>query len=185
MGLHRNFQSVVACNRRPRVETAASLTTLSSLLEFPPKATWGRTSLPTLWPPGDQCWRPAQKRVVTRPHAFMLAARHHPVPWLRDHLLRYGPRPSWPALATPEDFGSWHGVLSHRHVGVGGSLPRSAHCSLLRTHKPGSPLLLCPARTLVPLAPVQTHSWLLFCPLRSYPPFPKSTDPYSISRSQI
>jgi hypothetical protein len=36
-------------------------------------------------------------------------------------------------------------------------LPRSAHCSLLRTHKPGSPLLLCPARTPVPLAQVLTH----------------------------
>ena len=30
----------------------------------------------------------------------------------------------------------------------------SAHCSLLRTHKPGSPLLLCPARALIPLRPV-------------------------------
>jgi hypothetical protein len=30
---------------------------------------------------------------------------------------------------------------------------RSAHCSLLRTHKPGSPLLLCLARTPMPLAP--------------------------------
>jgi hypothetical protein len=40
-------------------------------------------------------------------------------------------------------------------------LPRSAHCSLLRTHKPGSPLLLCPARTPVPLAQVLTHCRLL------------------------
>ena len=45
MGLHRNRQSVVACNRRPRVETAASLTTLVN-----PK---GQTSLPTLGPTGD------------------------------------------------------------------------------------------------------------------------------------
>ena len=30
MGLHRSRQSVVACNRRPRVETAASLTTMST-----------------------------------------------------------------------------------------------------------------------------------------------------------
>ena len=28
---------------------------------------------------------------------------------------------------------------------------RSAHCSLLRTHKPGSPLLPCSARALMPL----------------------------------
>jgi hypothetical protein len=46
MGLHRSRQSVVACNRRPHVETAASLTTIIN-----PK---GQTSLPTLWPPGDQ-----------------------------------------------------------------------------------------------------------------------------------
>ena len=31
---------------------------------------------------------------------------------------------------------------------------RSAHCSLLRTHKPRSPLLLCSARAPLPLAPV-------------------------------
>ena len=30
---------------------------------------------------------------------------------------------------------------------------RSAHCSLLRTHKPRSPFLLCPARALIPLRP--------------------------------
>ena len=30
-------------------------------------------------------------------------------------------------------------------------------CSLLRTHKPGSPLLLCPARTPVQLEQVLTH----------------------------
>jgi len=30
---------------------------------------------------------------------------------------------------------------------------RSSHCSLLRTHKPGSPLLLCLTRTPMPLAP--------------------------------
>ena len=42
---------------------------------------------------------------------------------------------------------------------------RSDHCSLLRTHKPGSPLLLCPARTPVPLAQVLTHcSIALFNP---------------------
>ncbi len=29
----------------------------------------------------------------------------------------------------------------------------SAHCSLLRTHKPRSPFLLCPARALIPLRP--------------------------------
>ena len=29
---------------------------------------------------------------------------------------------------------------------------RSAHCSLMRTHKPGSPLLLCLGRTPMPLA---------------------------------
>ena len=34
---------------------------------------------------------------------------------------------------------------------------RSAHCSLLRTHKPGSQLLLCPASTPMPLAQVLTH----------------------------
>ena len=34
---------------------------------------------------------------------------------------------------------------------------RSAHCSLLRTHKPGSPLLPCLARTPVLLALVLTH----------------------------
>ena len=28
---------------------------------------------------------------------------------------------------------------------------RSGHCSLLHTHKPGSPLLLCSARTPLPL----------------------------------
>ena len=33
----------------------------------------------------------------------------------------------------------------------------SAHCSLLRTHKPGSPLLPCLARTPVLLALVLTH----------------------------
>ena len=31
---------------------------------------------------------------------------------------------------------------------------RSAHCSLLRTHKPGSPLLPCLGRTPMPLSPV-------------------------------
>jgi len=29
------------------------------------------------------------------------AARRSPVQWLRDHLLRHGPLPSRPALATP------------------------------------------------------------------------------------
>jgi len=35
---------------------------------------------------------------------------------------------------------------------------RSAHCSLLRTHKPGSPLLLCLGHTPMPLASPSTHS---------------------------
>jgi hypothetical protein len=46
MGLHRNRQSVVACNKRPRVETAAPLTAVVE-----PK---GQPPLPSLWPPGDQ-----------------------------------------------------------------------------------------------------------------------------------
>jgi hypothetical protein len=41
---------------------------------------------------------------------------------------------------------------------------RSAHCSLLCTHKPGSPLLLCPARTPVPLAQVLTHCLIALHP---------------------
>ena len=57
----------------------------------------------------------------------------------------------------PDTTGSRHRTLS-AHVGVAVITRRSAHRSLLRTHEPGSPLLLCPARTLVPLAPVQTHS---------------------------
>jgi hypothetical protein len=61
---------------------------------------------------------------------------------------------------------------------------RSAHCSLLRTHKPGSQLLLCSARTLMPLRRFLNPSFDCSL-LRSYPPFPKSTDPYSIPRSQI
>jgi hypothetical protein len=54
---------------------------------------------------------------------------------------------------------------------------RSDHRSLLRTHKPGSPILLCPARTPVPLAQVLTHCRLPFLSGLS-----KSTNPYPISR---
>ena len=50
---------------------------------------------------------------------------------------------------------------------------RSAHCSLLRTHKPGSPLLPCLGRTPMPLAPVPQP--ILDCSL-NWPP--KSTNPY-------
>jgi len=54
---------------------------------------------------------------------------------------------------------------------------RSAHCSLLRTHKPGSLLLLCLARTPMPPAQVNPCS-----PIAPNPGLPKSTNPYSISR---
>ena len=67
--------------------------------------------------------------------------------------------------------------------GVGGSLPRSAHCSLMRTHKPGSPLLLCPARTPVPLAQVLTHCRLLSTP--SISPSLRTPTLVIIPRSQI
>ena len=50
--------------------------------------------------------------------------------------------------ALPDTTGSRHRTLP-AHVSV--ITRRSAHCSLLRTHKPGSPLLLCSARTPVPL----------------------------------
>ena len=69
------------------------------------------------------------------------------------------------------------------HAGVGGHHTTAAHCSLLRTHKPGSPLLLCLARTLMPLRRFLNPSF--DCSLLEYPPFPKSTDPFSIPRSQI
>ena len=52
---------------------------------------------------------------------------------------------------------------------------RSAHYSLLRTHKPWSPLLLCPARTPVPLAQVLTHCRLL--PFKELPPVPQVHGP--------
>ncbi len=54
---------------------------------------------------------------------------------------------------------------------------RSAHCSLLRTHKPGSPLLLCLARSPMPWAQVNPCS-----PIAPKPGLPKSTNPYPISR---
>ena len=44
------------------------------------------------------------------------------------------------------------------HAGVSGIARRSAHCSLLRTHKPGSQLLLCLGHTPMPLASPSTHS---------------------------
>ena len=53
---------------------------------------------------------------------------------------------------------------------------RSAHCSLLRTHKPGSPLLPCLARTPMPLAP--NLNPLFDC---SNPGLSEFTNPYPIS----
>ena len=59
MGLHRNSQSVVACNKRPRVETAAPLTAVVD-----PK---GQPPLPSLWQPGDQA-DDRLRSVRMRPH---------------------------------------------------------------------------------------------------------------------
>ena len=52
--------------------------------------------------------------------------------------------------ALPDTTGSRHRTLP-AHVSVAVITRRSAHCSLLRTHKPGSPLLPCSARALMPL----------------------------------
>ncbi len=54
---------------------------------------------------------------------------------------------------------------------------RSAHCSLLRTHKPGSPLLPCLGHTPMPLAPVPQP--ILDCSKSASSP--RFTNPYSIS----
>jgi hypothetical protein len=53
---------------------------------------------------------------------------------------------------------------------------RSAHCSLLRTHKPGSQLLPCSARALMPLRPVP-QPMVRLLPFKELPSFPKSTYP--------
>ena len=56
---------------------------------------------------------------------------------------------------------------------------RSAHCSLLHTHKPGSPLLPCLARASLPLAPVLNPCSQLLSnwPPKSTNPYPESPDP--------
>jgi len=54
---------------------------------------------------------------------------------------------------------------------------RSAHCSLLRTHKPGSPLLPCLGRTTMPLTPVPQPILDWSKSVSS----PRFTNPYSIS----
>jgi hypothetical protein len=110
-----------------------------------------------------QCRQPRQRRcmqsMMLQQHCYEITASL----MLLDRDTRRGPRTRVLAVITR----------------------RSAHCSLLPTHKPGSPLLPCLARTPVLLAQVLTHCSIALNPLRNYPPFPKSTDPYSISRSQI
>ncbi len=86
MGLHRIRQSVVACNRRPRVETAA-------FLDYGLPSSWDSRFSRAPGPTGDQCWRPARKRVVMFQHGLMLRAIA-PCLDFADHLLRYGPLPS-------------------------------------------------------------------------------------------
>ena len=68
---------------------------------------------------------------------------------------------------------------------LAGIARRSAHCSLMRTHKPGSPLLLCPARTPVPLAQVLTHCRLLYKPSPSISPSLRTPTLVIIPRSQL
>ena len=103
------------------------------------------------------------------------AAKTRPVPLTRYHLL--------------EDYGllmlldrDTRSSLRTRVLAV--ITRRSVHCSLLRTHKPGSPLLPCLARAPLPLAPVP-QSIIRLLTFKELPPVPKSTDPYSIPRSQI
>ena len=56
---------------------------------------------------------------------------------------------------------------------------RSAHCSLLRTHKPGSPLLPCAARARMPLRRF-LNPWFDCSSLKSYPrsPSPRTLNQY-------
>ena len=81
-------------------------------------------------------------------------------------------------------------LLGSRHT------TRPAHAGVGGHHTTVSPLFLIAypqTRVPVPSVPgpyagtagVGPNPLSIAPPLRSYPPFPKSTDPYSISRSQI
>ena len=136
MGLHRIRQSVGATNKRPCFKTAASF---DCGLSRHRDSRFFRAP----GPPGDQTDDRLEEACGCRPHS----ARQRRAPCTASLATCY---------ETPDlDRDTRRGPRTRRFAVI---TRRSTHCSLLRTHKPGSPLLLCPARTLVPLAPVQTHS---------------------------
>ena len=164
MGLHRIRQSVVAYNKRPSRRN-------SGLLDYDrqPKGTnvsperRGRQGI-KLTTGSEACGREASRR----------AGKARPVPLTRLPLIT--------RLLM---------LLGSRHT------TRPAHAEVCGHHTTVSPLLfIAYPQTRVPAPSVPgpyagaasagPNPFLIALnPLRSYPPFPKSTDPYSISRSQI
>jgi len=159
MGPHRSRQSVVSSNKRPRVGTALPLTAACSGSRF-----WR-----ALGPPGDQSGDRLGSVGMRG-----LTPRGKDAPCATDSRTTYY---ETPAATTRSDRDTRRGPRTRVLAVI---TRRSAHCSLLRTHKPGSPLLPCLGHTPMPLASPSTHcSTAQTWPPKLHEPVP------NISRSRI
>jgi len=136
MGLHRIRQSVGATNKRSCFKTAASF---DCGLSRHRDSRFFRAP----GPPGDQTDDRLEEACGCRPHS----ARQRRAPCTASLATYYEiPDVTW--------IDTRRGPRTRRFAVI---TRRSAHCSLLRTHKPGSPLLPCLGLTPMPLARPSTH----------------------------